>query len=112
LTVSGSSANSVSSEDEQFPSQLTSADGFHGIEMNEISGLRDNVSVLTGETATGSKLCTSTTDASCSGNYSFKAVLGPCDATTTIDCIESVAATTSAGAAIAGSLSNSFPHEE
>jgi len=109
LTVSGSSANSVSSEDEQFPSQVTSASGFHGIELNEISGLRDNVSLLTGATETGSKLCTSTTDASCSGNYSFKAVLGPCDATTTIDCIESVAATTSAGAAIAGSFKQFFP---
>ena len=109
VTVSGSSANSVSSEDEQFPSQVTSASGFHGIELNEISGLRDNVSLLTGATETGSKLCTSTTDASCSGNYSFKAVLGPCDATTTIDCIESVAATTSAGAAIAGSFKQFFP---
>ena len=109
LAVAGTSASSVSSEDEQFPSQLTSAPGFHGIELNEISGLRDNVSVLGAETATGSKLCTSTTDASCSGNYGFKAVLGPCDSTTTVDCIESVTATTSAGAAITGAFKQFFP---
>lgn len=109
LTVSSSTASSVSSEDEQFPSQITSASGFHGIELNEVSGLRDNVSVLTGTTETGIKLCTSTTDASCSGNYSFKAVLGPCDTTTTIDCIESVTATTSAGAAVTGAFKQYFP---
>ena len=109
LTVAGSSASSVSSEDEQFPSQVTSASGFHGIELNEISGLRDNVSLLTGATETGSKLCTSTADASCSGNYSFKAVLGPCDSSTTVDCIESVTATTSAGTALTGSFKQFFP---
>jgi hypothetical protein len=109
VAVSGSSAAPVSSEDEQFPSQITAVPGFHGIEMNEISGLRDNGSLLYGETASGSKLCTSTSDASCSGNYQFKAVLGPCDSTTTIDCIESVTATTSSGAAITGTFKEFFP---
>lgn len=109
VAVSGSNAAPVSSEDEQFPSQMSSAIGFHGIEMNEVSGLRDNVSLLGGETSSGSKLCTSTTDASCSGNYGFRAVLGPCDSTTTIDCIESVTATTSSGAAVTGTFKQFFP---
>jgi len=109
VAVSGSNAASVSSEDEQFPSQIIAVPGFHGIEMNEISGLRDNVSLLYGETAGGSKLCANTTDANCAGDYQFKAVLGPCDSTTTIDCIESVTATTSSGVAVTGSFKQFFP---
>jgi hypothetical protein len=109
VAVSGSNAAPVSSEDEQFPSQIIAVPGFHGIEMNDISGLRDNVSLLFGETATGGKLCANTTDANCSGDYHFRAVLGPCDSTTTIDCIESVTATTSSGTAVNGTFKQFFP---
>lgn len=110
-TIGLLSANPVLSaevEDEQIPSPHTSAIGAHGIEMNEISGLRDNVSVLVG--GGGAKICSSTTDAACatSDGYYFRAVLGPCTTTTTVDCIEGVSAT-SGGVVSNGSFSRFFP---
>lgn len=108
LFANGGTALSVSVEDEQIPSPHTSAYGAHGVEMNEISGLRDNVSVLVG--GGGTKICSSTLDPECatSDGYYFRAVLGPCTSTTTVDCIESVNAT-SGGAASSGVFSRFFP---
>ena len=45
--VSLSPVHSVPVEDEQWPSQFSSETPLHGFELNEVSGLRDNVSVLT-----------------------------------------------------------------
>jgi hypothetical protein len=79
--------------------------------LNEVSGLRDNVSVLIGSDSTGQKICSSVTDAACSSTagYSFRAVLGPCTSTVTIDCIESVTGTSSGGTAVAGVFKEFFP---
>lgn len=109
--VSVSPAVSAEVEDEQIPSAITSAAGFHSFELNEVSGLRNNVSVLTTETPTGTKLCTSATASPCDGanGYSFRAVLGPCSSTVTIDCIESVSTISSDGTATAGAFKEYFP---
>lgn len=111
LAASGGAASSVGVEDEQVPSALTSTPGFHGFELNEVSGLRNNVSVLMTETATGQRLCTSTTATPCDGpnGYSFKAVLGPCTQAVTVDCIESVNTVSPIGLATAGVFKEYFP---
>lgn len=108
--VSLSPVHSVPVEDEQWPSQFSSETPLHGFELNEVSGLRDNVSVLIGSDSTGQRLCTSVTDTACnsSAGYSFRAVLGPCTSAVTIDCIESVTGTSSSGVAVAGAFKEFF----
>ena len=109
--VSLSPVHSLPVEDEQWPSQFASTSGLHGFELNEVSGLRDNVSVLIGSDSTGQRLCTSVTDTACSSSagYSFRAVLGPCTTTVTIDCIESVTGTSSSGTEVTGTFNRFFP---
>jgi len=106
----GAFADSVV-EDEQFPSQFSSTAGLHGFELNEVSGLRDNVSVLIGSDSTGQKICSSTSTAACSSSdgYSFRAVLGPCTDAVTVDCIESLTGTSADGTATAGTFKQFFP---
>ena len=109
--VSLSPVHSVPVEDEQWPSQFSSAPGLHGFELNEVSGLRDNVSVLVGSDSTGQRICASVADVACSGSagYYFRAVLGPCTDTVNIDCIESLTGTTSSGTAVTGTFKEFFP---
>ena len=109
--VSLSPVHSVTVEDEQWPSQFSSETPLHGFELNEVSGLRDNVSVLIGSDSTGQRLCTSVTDTACSSSagYSFRAVLGPCTTAVTVDCIESVTGTSSSGTAVEGAFKEFFP---
>ena len=109
--VSLSPVHSVTVEDEQWPSQFRSDISLHGFELNEVSGLRDNVSVLIGSDSTGQRLCTSVTDTACSSSagYSFRAVLGPCTTDVTVDCIESVTGTSSSGTAVEGAFKEFFP---
>jgi hypothetical protein len=110
-SIMSASAFSAGVEDEQVPSALVSTLGFHGFELNEVSGLRNNVSVLTAQTPAGNKLCSSATAAPCdsASTYSFKAVLGPCSATVTIDCIESVQSVSTSGTYTAGEFQQYFP---
>lgn len=98
-------------EDEQWPSQFAAVAGLHAFELDEVSGLRDNVSVLIGSDANGQKLCTATTSSGCtsSAGYSFRAVLGPCTSSVTIDCIESVTATKTDGTSVTGTFKQFFP---
>jgi hypothetical protein len=98
-------------EDEQWPSQFAAVEGLHGFELDEVSGLRDNVSVLIGSDSNGQKICTSTSSAGCasSAGYSFRAVLGPCTSLVTIDCIESVVATKADGTAVNGTFKQVYP---
>ena len=109
--VSLSPVHSVTVEDEQWPSQFSSETPLHGFELNEVSGLRDNVSVLIGSDSTGQRLCTSVTDTACSSTagYSFRAVLGPCTTAVTVDCIESLTGTSSSGTAAEGVFKEFFP---
>lgn len=98
-------------EDEQWPSGHASTPGLHGIEFDANSGQQDKVSVLlckTSETVT--KLGTSVAAEPCSSSpsYTFRAVLGPCTATVTVDCISGVTATTASGK-IEGKFSTHFP---
>jgi hypothetical protein len=111
FAVSSGAFASSSLEDEQFPSQFSSAAGLHGFELNEVSGLRDNVSVLIGSDSTGQKICSSTAIAPCSSStgYSFRAVLGPCTEVVTVDCIESFTGTSTDGTANAGTFKQYFP---
>ncbi len=109
--VSLSPVHSVTVEDEQIPTAFNSAAGFHGFELDEVSGLRSNVSVLFTETPTGTRLCSSATTAPCDGEggYNFKAVLGPCTQSVTVDCIESVNTVSSSGATVTGVFKQYFP---
>ena len=109
--ISAAPAISAEVEDEQIPSALASTPGFHGFELNEVSGLRNNVSVLGTGSAPNERLCTSATAAPCdtSNGYGFKAVLGPCSSTVTVDCIESVSTVSSSGTTTAGVFKEYFP---
>ena len=103
--------HSVATEDEQYPSLVSSAVGAHSIEMNEVSGLRDNVSVLVGKDDAGiDRICSSASSAPCNSSkgYYFRAVLEPCSASVTVDCIESVTATSN-GVSSNGVFSQFFP---
>lgn len=92
IALAGGSVRSLPIEDEQIPSPHAATPGLHGIEMNEVAGLRDNVSVLVG--SGGTRICTSVADSACGTNSSFyfRAVLGPCATSEAVDCIESVTA--------------------
>ena len=107
--VSLSPVHSVTVEDEQWSSPFTSTAGLHGIELMEVSGARSNISLLTGRTASGEKMCSSLDSASCTGDISFKAVLEPCSSAVLVDCIESVTATDTAGKTIPATFDRFFP---
>jgi hypothetical protein len=111
MPITNGALASSSVEDEQFPSQFSSAAGLHGFELNEVSGSRDNVSVLVGSDSTGQKICTSTATAACSSTagYSFRAVLGPCTDVVVVDCIEGVTGTLSDGTSAVGVFKQYFP---
>jgi hypothetical protein len=98
-------------EDEQWPSQFSAIAGLHGFELDEVSGLRDNVSVLIGSDSTGQKICSSTSTAACSSSagYTFRAVLGPCTDVVVVDCIEGVTGTLADGTSVAGVFKQYFP---
>ena len=96
-------------EDEQWSSPFASTAGLHGLELMEMSGSRSNISLLTGRTAGGEKICSSLEDASCSGDVSFKAVLAPCSTAVPVDCIESVIAKDASGNAINATFDRFFP---
>lgn len=109
-TVSiGQSVTASQAEDEQWSSPFASTVGLHGLELMEVSGSRSNVSLLTGRTAGGEKICTSLNDASCAGDVSFKAVLEPCSIAVPVDCIESVSAKDASGNAINATFDRFFP---
>lgn len=111
VSLIASPVSSVVIEDEQLPSTASSMPGSHSIEINEISGLRDNVSILVGKDAAGvEKMCTSTSAAPCNSEsgYWYRAVLEPCSASVTVDCIESVSATLN-GSTSNGVFSQFFP---
>jgi hypothetical protein len=103
------SVTASQTEDEQWSSPFASTAGLHGLELMEMSGSRSNISLLTGRTAGGEKICSSLEDASCSGDVSFKAVLEPCSVQVTVDCIESVIATDESGNAINATFDRFFP---
>lgn len=109
-TVSlGQSVTASPTEDEQWSSPFASTAGLHGLELMEVSGARSNVSLLTGRTASGERMCSSLDDAVCAGDVSFKAVLEPCSTAVPVDCIESVIATDAAGNAITATFDRFFP---
>lgn len=99
-------------EDEQFPSGHAAVAGLHGIEIDANSGNQDKVSALfCNQTSGGERLGTSVASSPCSiaNGYSFRAVLGPCTSTRTVDCIESISSTSGTASPIAGTFSRHFP---
>lgn len=109
-TVSiGQSVTASPTEDEQWSSPFSSAAGLHGIELMEMSGSRTNVSLLTGRSTSGERICSSLDDASCTGDVSFKAVLEPCSASVPVDCIESIIAKDASGNSINAVFDQFFP---
>lgn len=109
MTTSIASVGASNTEDEQWASPFSAAAGLHGIEMMEAPGARTNVSLLTGKTAAGDRICSSLNDQSCTGDVDFQAVLAPCATATSVDCIESVTATNAIGASATGEFSRQFP---
>ena len=104
--ISPASATVV--EDEQIASPHSADPGLHGVEFNEVSGLRDNVSVLHTD-GTPRRICTAVDASPCAtSDFTFRAVLAPCDATVAVDCIESVSATV-AGQTSSGTFTGTFP---
>jgi len=112
FAVSSGAVGVAVTEDEQWPSQSAAVAGLHVFELDEVAGLRNNISVLTNTDSSGSmKLCTNATLSPCntSTGYSFRAVLGPCTTAVTIDCIEAVTATPSTGSPVTGVFKQFFP---
>lgn len=104
--------HAADTEDEQWPSGHASVPGLHGIEFDANSGQQDKVSVLfCGQSDGGTRLGTDVAKSPCSTTtgYSFRAVLGPCTTSRTVDCVESVSSTSSGASAVAGTFSRHFP---
>ena len=100
-------------EDEQYAAPITQDRGemVLKIDPNFADAFHDNISVLEGEDATGDKFCSSTSDAACASakGYRFSAVLGPCTAAVTVDCIESITGTSANGTVATGVFKQQFP---
>ena len=108
----GASAG-ASLEDEQYGAPMTQDRGemVFQIDPNFADDFHDNISVLTAVDSTGEKFCTSTSEGVCAtaSEYQFSAVLGPCSAAVTVDCIESVSGTSANGTASNGVFKQQFP---
>jgi hypothetical protein len=102
-------------EDEQWPSPMDSTLGLHGIILEDTvqaSGGGNSVSVMTTTSPTaGELLCTSLASAPCAGadNYYYQAMLAPCSATITIDCIEGITSISPTQVAVPGTYKEMFP---
>ena len=105
-------------EDEQWPSPMDVTLGLHGIILEDSvqsAGGENSVSVLaTTSTTPGVNdqvLCASLAEAPCAtaGNYFYRAVLAPCSATITIDCIEGITSISPTQVAVPGTYKEMFP---
>ena len=117
LFSASSSAGAVDTvvEDEQWPSPMEATLGLHGIILEDSvqsAGGENSVSVMASTSSSGSQiLCTSLADTTCSSaeNYFYRAVLAPCSATITIDCVEGISSISPAQNVVAGTYKEMFP---
>ena len=116
-TSSAGAADTVI-EDEQWPSPMGSTLGLHGIILEDSvqsAGGENSVSVMaTTSTTPGVNdqvLCTSLAAAPCAtaGSYFYRAVIAPCSATITIDCIEGITSISPTQVAVPGTYKEMFP---
>lgn len=104
----------AATEDEQWPNPFEGVAGLHTFlieESPQTAGSASSVSVLfSNPLSTGTFLCSSLMDPKCTQpeGYHFRAVLQPCDAKVTIDCIESVSSV-AGGVESKGTFSKMFP---
>ena len=102
-------------EDEQWPSPMEAKLGLHGIILEDSvqsAGGENSVSVMANESSSsGQNLCTSLTDANCANaeGYFYRAVLAPCSATITTDCVEGISSISPAQDVVAGTFKEMFP---
>jgi hypothetical protein len=117
-TTSSAGAATTVVEDEQWPSPMEATLGLHGIILEDSvqsAGGENSVSVMaTTSTTPGVNdqvLCTSLAEAPCAtaGNYFYRAVLAPCSATITIDCIEGITSISPTQVAVPGTYKEMFP---
>ena len=117
-TTSSAGAATTVVEDEQWPSPMEATLGLHGIILEDSvqsAGGESSVSVMASTSTTpgvnDQVLCTSLAEAPCAtaGNYFYRAVLAPCSATVTIDCIEGVTSISPTQVAVPGTYKEMFP---
>ena len=102
-------------EDEQWPSPMEATLGLHGIILEDSvqsAGGENSVSVMASTSSSGGQvLCTSLSDTPCANaeNYFYRAVLAPCSATITMDCIEGIASISPTQEVVAGTYKEMFP---
>ncbi len=112
---SSAGAASTVVEDEQWPSPMEATLGLHGIILEDSvqsAGGESSVSVMsTTSTSAGELLCTSLAVTPCASadNYFYRAVLAPCSATVTIDCIEGITSISPTQVAVPGTYKEMFP---
>ena len=115
LTAGERVSSAAAVEDEQWPNPHAATAGLHGSVLEDsiqAQGGEDSVSVMaSGLPQNGQFLCTSIDRAPCAGasDYFYRALLQPCDASVTVDCIESFSATKSDGTAVIGKFAQMFP---
>ena len=115
VSTASSSAGAAETvvEDEQWPQPNDGRYGLHGIVLEDavpgVSG-EGSVSSLSNNTASeGEMLCTSLEDKNCASGYYYQALLAPCSATITIDCIEGITSISSTQVAVPGTYKEMFP---
>jgi precorrin-6B methylase 2 len=113
-TSSAGAADTVV-EDEQWPSPMAATPGLHGIILEDsvqASGGDNSVSVLSAtSSSSGELLCTSLVNGPCANadDYSYQAILAPCSATITIDCIEGVSSISPTQVTVPGTYKEMLP---
>ena len=117
VSTASSSAGAADTvvEDEQWPQPNDGRYGLHGIILEDsaqTSGGGNSISSMsTTSPSAGELLCTSLSSAPCenASNYYYQAMLAPCSASITIDCIEGITSISSTQEAVAGTYKEMFP---
>jgi hypothetical protein len=117
VSTASSSAGAAETvvEDEQWPQPNDGRYGLHGIILEDsaqTSGGGNSISSMsTTSPSAGELLCTSLSSAPCANasNYYYQAMLAPCSASITIDCIEGITSISSTQEAVAGTYKEMFP---
>jgi hypothetical protein len=117
VSTASSSAGAADTvvEDEQWPQPNDGRYGLHGLILEDSvhsGGGENSVSVMASTSPSdGQKLCSSLTDANCANaeDYFYRAVLAPCSAAITIDCVEGVSSTSPTQDVVAGTFKEMFP---
>jgi len=115
VSTASSSAGAAETvvEDEQWPNPMAAIPGLHGMILEDTAPSGGGtVSVMsTTSPSAGELLCSSLASAPCvnADNYYYQAMLAPCSASITIDCIEGITSISPTEVAVPGTYKEMFP---